>query len=202
MLCFCFLCIVILIYPIATSFVDRDMLMRYHWGLGVGHTYSHSDAPTPLVAARLSSFPSAQATLPSEIEASVHSDKQPAPSTNGVDETDQSDGETESDNSELHLSDQEDTPLDAESDLESESEGHVPNITRSAPATRSDSPAVESTNTDVQDQPKLTRLEVQVQELDSQSEAAQENIDLEPVVVVNVRRSSRVRVPRRIWQPE
>ena len=22
-------------------FVDRDMLMRYHWGLGVGHTYSH-----------------------------------------------------------------------------------------------------------------------------------------------------------------
>jgi len=22
-------------------FVDRDMLMRYHWGLGVGHIYSH-----------------------------------------------------------------------------------------------------------------------------------------------------------------
>ncbi|KIJ10243.1 hypothetical protein PAXINDRAFT_86346, partial [Paxillus involutus ATCC 200175] len=22
-------------------FVDRDMLLRYHWGLGVGHTYSH-----------------------------------------------------------------------------------------------------------------------------------------------------------------
>ena len=22
-------------------FVDRDMLMRYHWGYGVGHTYSH-----------------------------------------------------------------------------------------------------------------------------------------------------------------
>lgn len=27
------------------SFVDRDMLMRYHWGLGVGHTYSHGDSP-------------------------------------------------------------------------------------------------------------------------------------------------------------
>ena len=26
---------------IAQRFVDRDMLMRYHWGLGVGHTYSH-----------------------------------------------------------------------------------------------------------------------------------------------------------------
>ncbi|KIM56162.1 hypothetical protein SCLCIDRAFT_29860 [Scleroderma citrinum Foug A] len=26
---------------IAQRFVDRDMLLRYHWGLGVGHTYSH-----------------------------------------------------------------------------------------------------------------------------------------------------------------
>ncbi|RXW14335.1 hypothetical protein EST38_g11521 [Candolleomyces aberdarensis] len=29
-------------------FVDRDMLMRYHWGLGVGHRYSHQDAPEEL----------------------------------------------------------------------------------------------------------------------------------------------------------
>jgi hypothetical protein len=28
-------------------FVDRDMVMRYHWGLGVGHIYSHhSGSPT------------------------------------------------------------------------------------------------------------------------------------------------------------
>ena len=30
-------------------FVDRDMLMRYHWGLGVGHIYSHgqrADGPS------------------------------------------------------------------------------------------------------------------------------------------------------------
>ncbi|KAG2021050.1 hypothetical protein CC2G_006316 [Coprinopsis cinerea AmutBmut pab1-1] len=26
-------------------FVDRDMVMRFHWGLGVGHVYSHDDAP-------------------------------------------------------------------------------------------------------------------------------------------------------------
>ncbi|RXW14870.1 hypothetical protein EST38_g10985 [Candolleomyces aberdarensis] len=26
-------------------FVDRDMIMRYHWGLGVGHRYSHNHAP-------------------------------------------------------------------------------------------------------------------------------------------------------------
>lgn len=25
---------------LSSSFVDRDMLMRYEWGLGVGHTYS------------------------------------------------------------------------------------------------------------------------------------------------------------------
>ena len=24
-----------------SSFVDRDMLMRYHWGLAFGHVYSH-----------------------------------------------------------------------------------------------------------------------------------------------------------------
>ncbi|KAI0311994.1 hypothetical protein OF83DRAFT_1219078 [Amylostereum chailletii] len=31
--------------PSLTSFVDRDQVMRRHWGLGVGHTYSHSGAP-------------------------------------------------------------------------------------------------------------------------------------------------------------
>ena len=33
---------------IIQRFVDRDMLMRYHWGLSVGHTYSHvSDHSEP-----------------------------------------------------------------------------------------------------------------------------------------------------------
>lgn len=36
------------------SFVDRDMVMRYHFGLGVGHVYSHGSAsihlPTPQIA--------------------------------------------------------------------------------------------------------------------------------------------------------
>lgn len=26
------------------SFVDRDMIMRHYWGLGVGHTYAHISA--------------------------------------------------------------------------------------------------------------------------------------------------------------
>ena len=25
-----------------SRFVDRDMVMRYHWGLGVGHVYAHN----------------------------------------------------------------------------------------------------------------------------------------------------------------
>jgi hypothetical protein len=28
------------------SFVDRDMVMRYHWGLAVGHTYAHEKENT------------------------------------------------------------------------------------------------------------------------------------------------------------
>ena len=30
------------------SFVDRDMVMRYHWGLGVGHTYAHRKTTVPV----------------------------------------------------------------------------------------------------------------------------------------------------------
>lgn len=31
------------LHPSICRFVDRDMLMRYHWGLGIGHTYSHAE---------------------------------------------------------------------------------------------------------------------------------------------------------------
>jgi hypothetical protein len=30
--------------PADNSFVDRDMIMRYHWGLAVGHLYTHGHA--------------------------------------------------------------------------------------------------------------------------------------------------------------
>ena len=29
---------------VVSSFVDHDMLMRYHWGLGIGHQYAHTTA--------------------------------------------------------------------------------------------------------------------------------------------------------------
>ena len=28
------------------SFADRDMLMRFHWGMAAGHTYAHPKAPS------------------------------------------------------------------------------------------------------------------------------------------------------------
>jgi hypothetical protein len=31
-------------------FVDRDMVMRYHWGLGVGHIYSHGHHDQPIAS--------------------------------------------------------------------------------------------------------------------------------------------------------
>jgi hypothetical protein len=30
--------------PTDDRFVDRDMIMRYHWGLAIGHTYMHGDS--------------------------------------------------------------------------------------------------------------------------------------------------------------
>ncbi|RDB22902.1 hypothetical protein Hypma_009822 [Hypsizygus marmoreus] len=39
-------------------FVDRDMMMRYYWGLGVGHVYAHISADPRL------RFPIVQVTLP------------------------------------------------------------------------------------------------------------------------------------------
>ena len=38
-------------------FVDRDMLMRYHWGLGISHTYSHTQDGTVDQAASMRASP-------------------------------------------------------------------------------------------------------------------------------------------------
>jgi hypothetical protein len=31
-----------------TRFTDRDMLMRFHWGLGIGHVYLHASKTSPI----------------------------------------------------------------------------------------------------------------------------------------------------------
>jgi hypothetical protein len=35
------------------SFVDRDMMMRYYYGLGVGHTYAHVQTSTSTINDRV-----------------------------------------------------------------------------------------------------------------------------------------------------
>lgn len=35
------------VLTIGDRFVDRDMLMRYYWGLGVGHVHSHGLVGVP-----------------------------------------------------------------------------------------------------------------------------------------------------------
>ena len=34
----------------AVRFADCDMLLRYHWGLAVGHTYTHGQVPLERIA--------------------------------------------------------------------------------------------------------------------------------------------------------
>lgn len=47
----------IISYLFFHRFVDRDMVMRYHWGLGVGHIYSHDTTTHPLATVPLTSSP-------------------------------------------------------------------------------------------------------------------------------------------------
>ena len=37
-----------LTYFLCNRFVDRDMTMRYHWGLAVGHTYTHGQTASKM----------------------------------------------------------------------------------------------------------------------------------------------------------
>ena len=48
-------------YTRQCSFVDRDILMRYHWGLTVGHQYGHGTAQATKLG-------STRATAPDELD--------------------------------------------------------------------------------------------------------------------------------------
>ncbi|KAH6910117.1 hypothetical protein BKA70DRAFT_1220772 [Coprinopsis sp. MPI-PUGE-AT-0042] len=100
-------------------FVDRDMLMRFFWGLGVGHVYSHKDAPISLTA------------MPTLQEGPEHEAADPRPGVShksgGAPSDASSDGHhsegTDSDDPELGLSDKEAQELEMESEAEPEDEG-------------------------------------------------------------------------------
>ena len=98
-------------------FADRDMMMRYHWGIGIGHMYGHGHISTAQVA-------------PESI-------LNPAPAAPGQDRGenlnemggyggyDSSHGDADSDDSEFGMDDREDPNLDASSESGSD-EGRVP----------------------------------------------------------------------------
>ena len=71
-------------------FADRDMLVRYHWRLGIGHVYSHEDDKFPPSAAILNYA---------------------ADGTNEIDDEDSADRQNET----LKL-----TPLEKDADFENE----------------------------------------------------------------------------------
>jgi hypothetical protein len=55
------------------SFVDRDMIMRYHWGHGVGHLYSRD---TQLADIRNHDGADKQTTVTDEVESDLEQDLQ------------------------------------------------------------------------------------------------------------------------------
>lgn len=63
-------------------FVDRDMLMRYQWGLGVGHLYAHNSYPPNewdvQCGDNLGHSGAATTTQPGEIEDPANIMNQPA----------------------------------------------------------------------------------------------------------------------------
>ncbi|KAF6747597.1 hypothetical protein DFP72DRAFT_972254 [Ephemerocybe angulata] len=62
-------------------FVDRDMLMRYHWGLGVGHRYSHKDAPVKGTSEASSSADSDPSEIEEDVPVSDAQDPEPEDAT-------------------------------------------------------------------------------------------------------------------------
>lgn len=96
---------------LSNRFVDRDMLMRYHWGLGVGHVYSHGQ----------SAFATATTTSTEDVNqdraTEMHSTDEAIPEVHGEDH----DGPSDDENPELGFNDLEDDWID-ESEGESGSE--------------------------------------------------------------------------------
>jgi hypothetical protein len=101
--------------PFILRFADRDMVMRYHWGLGIGHVYSHSQAPnrdasTMASAESNSRYPSDNSELEPEANNTVENILDPT-----VMVTLQEDGnDSDVDNPELGFEDLDDDLGDAE----------------------------------------------------------------------------------------
>jgi hypothetical protein len=175
------------------------MLMRHHWGLGVGHPYSHSDAPESLVIP-----PTPCTEAPSEQVGSldlsqVASGSNPGPGAEipGSADDAEADGDTASEDSELGLSDKEGNNLDADSDSEFETEAQ-----HARPeAVEEDEPP----QADEQPEPEIAGVPEAIERTPRREPSPElggviEVLEPEPAAST-IRRSTRVRIPRRIWEP-
>jgi hypothetical protein len=89
----------------SSRFADRDMLMRYHWGVGIGHTHAHSNAPaTHKHQVNLRTIDKAVEQIPTENETRYLGGN----------------GMSDSDESELGMEDRDNLHLDDSSDSEEE----------------------------------------------------------------------------------
>jgi hypothetical protein len=88
------------------SFVDRDMLMRFHWGYGVGHAYCHEDAPDSVPA---TSKLTTQHVLAAGTSGPPELDRRPE---RPIAPSDTRNEQTDSEDSELGLSDREQRDLE------------------------------------------------------------------------------------------
>jgi hypothetical protein len=85
---------------IVVRFVDRDMMMRFFWGLGVGHVYAHAKCTTTVQSSAVEEPEPADGLLPLETDCQANdSDTQ-----DGRD----SDMPADYDMPELNISDRED----------------------------------------------------------------------------------------------
>lgn len=96
-------------------FVDRDMLMRYHFGLGVGHIYSHSAYTKVLPVINETSGHTAPAPNPAESVASCSSYRE----AEGVEDYPEDDGSEPEDDEDIEG--EEDEP-ESEEDFNGEEE--------------------------------------------------------------------------------
>ena len=115
------------------SFVDRDMLMRYHWGLGIGHVYAHDIVANGVTEGSLSKSTAEEPVILAGPDVELEAQGS-APEPLHVCPTDDADGTDDSDNPEangvtdgpLSKSTAEEPVILAGLDVELEAQGSAP----------------------------------------------------------------------------
>jgi hypothetical protein len=103
------------------SFVDRDMLMRYHWGLGIGHVYAHDIVANGVTDGSLSKSTAEEPVILAGLDVELETQGS-APEPLHVCPTDDADGSDDSDDPELGMENRDDDNWDSDDDGDEELE--------------------------------------------------------------------------------